>query len=274
MRIRPAGATLVLATSLVATVLLGAGPAEAAGGTGCVPPPVAHRGDSARAPENTMPAFRMALDLGVTRLEIDVRFTSSGTPVLMHDATVDRTTNGTGEVASMALADLRALDAGSWFSSSYVGVKVPTLYEVLYLGRTRGATFLIELKTRPTPEQMNLFLYRIRRLGMLARVRVTSFDEQTLLDVRTAQPGLRTAIIDRRMVREPDSVLPYGNTYVVHKSSVTAERATLWRAAGIDVRPWTVDSVRAWRQMATDQVGATITDRPKRYLSWARSVCS
>jgi len=103
-----------------------------------VPPPVAHRGDSARAPENTLPAFRKALRLGVQRLELDVRFTADGTPVLMHDPAVDRTTDGSGEIESMALSDVRELDAGSWFSAEYAGVKVPTLYqEVLDLGRTR-----------------------------------------------------------------------------------------------------------------------------------------
>jgi len=111
----------------------------------------------------------------------------------------------------MSLTALRALDAGRWFSTRYAGVKVLTLFEVLDLGRTRGARFLVELKTRPTQQQMDAFLNRIGWLGL---------------------------------------------------------------AASIQVRPWTVDRTRAWRRMATDKVEATITNRPKRYLSWARSVCS
>lgn len=107
---------LGLAAGLVASLPVSADPAAAAGGHRCVPPPIAHRGDSARAPENTLPAFRKALALGVQRLELDVRFTVEGTPVLLHDPTVDRTTNGTGEVAAMNLSDVRALDAGTWFS--------------------------------------------------------------------------------------------------------------------------------------------------------------
>lgn len=264
---------LALASAVLASLVTGISPAEAAS-TGCVPPPVAHRGDSARAPENTLPAFRKALVIGVVRLEFDVRFTADGTPVLMHDPTVDRTTDGSGEIANLSLTDVRALDAGSWFSGQYAGVKVPTLYEVLDLGRTRGATFLVELKTRPTEPQLNAFLNRFRWLGMLDRVQVTSFDEQTVLDVRAAQPGLRTAIIDNPSYRQADSVLQYGTTYVVHQWSVTEARASQWRAAGIEVRPWTVDRVSAWRRMAIDKVAATITNRPKRYLRWARSVCS
>lgn len=272
MPVRRPLTALSAAAAVLASLLVGASPADA--GTGCVPAPVAHRGDSARAPENTMPAYRKALRLGVWRLETDVRFTSNDVPVLMHDPTVGRTTNGRGQIAELTLTQVRSLDAGSWFSKQYAGVKVPTLYQLLDYGRTRGAYFMLELKTRPTPEQMQIFLNRLRWLGMLNRVQVTSFDEQTLLDVQAAQPGLRTAIIDNPRYRAPDSVLQYGRTYVVNHSSVTEERAAQWRSAGIEIRPWTVDSWRVWRRMAWDDAGPVITNRPRDYLAWARVFCS
>lgn len=243
-------------------------------GTGCVAPPVAHRGDSERAPENTLPAFRKALTAGVKRLEVDVRFTADDVPVLMHDRTVDRTTNGHGHVSDLTLSQIRALDAGSWFSPTYAGVRVPTLFQVLKYGSTRDATFLVELKPRPTPRQMRTFLARFRWLGMTDRVRVTSFDEQTILDVRAAAPGLRTAIIDEPGYRSPDSVLQFGRTYVVNYFSVTQDRARRWQEAGIEIRPWTVDSWRVWRRMAWDGSGPVITNRPTTYLAWARQFCS
>jgi glycerophosphoryl diester phosphodiesterase len=239
-----------------------------------VAPPVAHRGDSERAPENTLPAYRKALRAGVWRLELDVRFTADNVPVLMHDATVGRTTDGSGRVAAMPLSQVRQLDAGSWFSHDYAGVRVPTLYQVLKYGRSRGAYFLVELKPRPTRQQMDNFLNRLRWLGMLQRVQVTSFDEQTILDVQAAQPGLRTALIDINTYRSPESVLQYGRTYIVNYNSVTQVRAQRWRGAGIEIRPWTVDSPRLWRRMAYDESGPVITNRPTSYLSWARSVCS
>ena len=265
---------LLLAVSLLGTLsVVQAAPGHAAG-TRCVPPPVAHRGDSERAPENTLPAYRAAARGGVSRWEIDVRFTSDGRPVLMHDATVDRTTDGSGQVAELTLAQIRALDAGSWFAGRFAGVPVPTLGQVLRLAQRRDAMVLVELKTAPSPAQLDRVLDDLARHSMVDRVRVTSFDEQTILGVRANVPGLRTALIDNPRYRSPDSVLRYGQTYLLHHTSVTADRVRRWQRAGIEVRPWTVDSSRVWRRMAYDGAGPVITNRPRSYLAWARAFCS
>jgi glycerophosphoryl diester phosphodiesterase len=235
---------------------------------------VAHRGGAGLAPENTVPAFRRALALGVRRVELDVRFTDGDVPVIMHDPTVDRTTDGTGEVSALTLGQLRALDAGSWFSSAFRGTRVPTLYEVLSLVKSKHATVMVELKTLPTASQMQQFLDRIRWLSMESEVIVTSFDGPTISAVRSAAPGLHTAKIDNPRYRRPSSVLQYGRTYIVNQESVTETRAAAWRRAGISFRPWTVDSVKGWARMAHDKASAVITDRPASYLAWARARCS
>jgi glycerophosphoryl diester phosphodiesterase len=205
---------------------------------------------------------------------MDLRFTAGSVPVLLHDTTVDRTTDGTGAVAAMSLAELRSLDAGSWFAARYAGVKVPTLYQVLRYGRTRGATFLVELKTRPTTLQMRAFLARLRWLDVMHRVRVTSFDEQTILDVRAAQPGLRTGISDYPNDRAPDSALMFGRRYLSHHAAVTAERVASMRAQGVTIHPWPADSRRTWARLARHGTGPVITNRPSAYLVWARGYCS
>jgi glycerophosphoryl diester phosphodiesterase len=264
------GVTLALAL----TLWPGPVPAEAADDL-CVAPPVAHRGASAAAPENTIPAFRAALRSGVRQLDTDVRFTSSGVPVLMHDKRVNRTTDGTGRIAAMSLEQVRALDAGSWFSADFAGVRVPTFYQALKFAGSRGARLQVELKVRPTDQQADNFLNRIRWLGMLQRVRVISFDEVTIDLVRSKEPAVRTAIIDRATeARSAEAVLRYGSTYVVNYWSVTEARVRSWLAAGIEVRPWTVNTVKGWRRMAFDDAGPVITNRPLAYLSWARSFCS
>lgn len=273
---RPLLLSLLLAVAVTAPALvLAPRDAYAAPAAGlCVPTPVAHRGDSWHAPENTMPAYHRALRQHVWRLETDVRFTADGVPVLMHDPTVDRTTNGTGQVAALTFADVRALDAGSWFSRDFTGVRVPTLQQLLEYGRYRNAYFLLELKVRPTPEQLQAFLALLRSSRMLGRVQVTSFNPRTLLDVRAAQRGLRTGLIDNPRPRATRAVLRYGRTYIVHHYSVTESRAERWKRAGIDVRPWTIDSWREWRRMAWDRTGPVITNRPGDYLRWARVFCS
>jgi len=90
----------------------------------------AHRGASAHAPENTLPAFELALQQGADGVELDVKLTSDGHVIVMHDPTVDRTTDGHGCVRDLSLADFRKLDAGGWHSEAYRGTKVPTLDEV------------------------------------------------------------------------------------------------------------------------------------------------
>ena len=100
---------------------------------------LAHRGLVQHAPENTLPSFAAAIELGLS-IELDVYQTSDEHLVVIHDKTVDRTTNGTGEVTEMTLAEIRKLDAGSWFASRFAGAKVPTLEEVFKLIRERQRT--------------------------------------------------------------------------------------------------------------------------------------
>src|SRR5258708_12492052 len=117
-----------------------------------VPTPlvIAHRGDSAHRPENTLAAFASALEIGAAIAEFDVHLTRDGEVVVIHDATLDRTTNGHGAVRNMTLAEIRRLSAGypARFGSTYRGERVPTLGEVLGLLRER-AQALIKIKPDP-----------------------------------------------------------------------------------------------------------------------------
>lgn len=111
----------------------------------------AHRGWSTKYPENTMPAFRAAMELGVDQLELDVRVTYDNELVVIHDATVDRTTNGTGKVCEKTLAELRALDAGSYKGEEFVGVQIPTFIEFMEMVKDHPTMTLdVELKEYPT----------------------------------------------------------------------------------------------------------------------------
>ncbi|MBI2424145.1 MAG: nuclear transport factor 2 family protein [Candidatus Hydrogenedentes bacterium] len=113
--------------SAIAVLLLLSAPSFGAGVLGAC----AHRGDTKEAPENTVPAFHSAVAKGAHMIEFDVCLTKDGQLVLMHDATVDRTTDGSGKVAELGFEEIRALDAGSWFSPDFAGVRVPALTEAL-----------------------------------------------------------------------------------------------------------------------------------------------
>ena len=106
----------------------------------------AHRGARAVAPENTLPAFARALELGADGIELDVQCSADGHLVVMHDFAVDKTTDGTGQVAALTLAELRRLDAGHAFGPAFAGVRVPTLEEVLDLVGNR-CRLNIEIKS-------------------------------------------------------------------------------------------------------------------------------
>lgn len=112
---------------------------------------IAHRGGRALAPENTLAAFRNAIRLGADYVEIDVRTTRDGHLIIMHDRTVDRTTNGSGAVRDLDFAAIRSLDAGSKFGAQYAGEKVPTLEEALELSRDKIHIYL-DHKDAPTPQ--------------------------------------------------------------------------------------------------------------------------
>jgi glycerophosphoryl diester phosphodiesterase len=156
---------------------------------------IAHRGHKVGAPEQTMAAFRLAVELGATMLECDVRFTRDGVAVMLHDRKLDRTTSGTGLIAEADWADVKALDAGSWFDPSFAGERVPTLDEMFELAEELGIALCIEAKGEgaENARAAQHAAREIARRGRLATDVVASFDHAALADVAEAIPGLQTA---------------------------------------------------------------------------------
>lgn len=144
----------------------------------------AHRGLRATYPENTMEAFKAALEVGVDQLETDVRCSKDGELVLIHDATVNRTTNGEGEVASMTLDQLKSLDAGGFKGEQFIGCKIPTLKEFMELVKDHSTITLdIELKVYPTDNNEQIAydicdrtIAMIEEYGFGERIVINTFD--------------------------------------------------------------------------------------------------
>ncbi|ANY73046.1 glycerophosphodiester phosphodiesterase [Paenibacillus ihbetae] len=153
----------------------------------------AHRGYKAAYPENTLAAFREALELGVDMLEFDLRLSKDRQVVVIHDATVDRTTNGTGKVSDFTLEELKALDAGGWFGQAFKGHVIPTLEELCEL-LAEYPEVLCNVEIKPSPdakEAADLTIAILGRHGYLERCVFTCFDAEVLAYIHDAY-GMKT----------------------------------------------------------------------------------
>jgi glycerophosphoryl diester phosphodiesterase len=157
----------------------------------------AHRGASATHPENTLAAFREAIRLGAHQIEMDVRATEDGQLVVIHDASVDRTTNGRGRVSQLTLEQIRPLDAGRWKSARFRGERVPTLVEALRI-MPRNIWLNLHVKGEPwVAEEVALVLVEEDRVNQS----ILAVDEDQARLARQIHPGLWICTMDRRLTR-------------------------------------------------------------------------
>src|SRR5258708_7628292 len=145
---------------------------------------IAHRGASGHAPENTMAAFRRAVELGAQFIETDLQITRDARVIAIHDLTLDRTTDGQGPVYQKTFKEIRALDAGKWFASSppesFAGERIPTLKEIFQFAVERDVNFYLELKSGANWGVEHAVVAAVRELNAIARVVILSFDPSTL----------------------------------------------------------------------------------------------
>jgi glycerophosphoryl diester phosphodiesterase len=263
---RPVLATLTtIATALVLVLAPGVAHARAGLYLGPLRSPgepafiAAHRGDRASAPENTLAAFRAAITGGSDILETDVRLTADGVAVLLHDETVDRTTDGTGAVADLTLAEVRALDAGSWFDDRFVGEPVPLFTEFLDLVADSGReTALIELKGHWDPVDVERVILGIYLRGVQDRVVFASFEPTTLRALREVAPDIPRAMIRRVLPVDPVKVAErFGVIAIMTRPSALAERPDVvpaMHAAGLGILLYTLNSEDRWSKIGRAHV--------------------
>lgn len=148
---------------------------------------IAHRGDAQAAPESTVAAVQQAIDKGAHAIEVDVRFTRTGHPMVMHDATLDRTTDCAGLISSYSHVELARCDAGSWFSEAYKGEKIPKLDQVVRAVRwnSSSARILLHVKTLPTTAQAKRVANAVRMHGMMGRTVIIADRDPVLAKMRT-----------------------------------------------------------------------------------------
>ncbi|MCX7721794.1 MAG: glycerophosphodiester phosphodiesterase family protein [Verrucomicrobiae bacterium] len=199
---------------------------------------IGHRGNSLHAPENTIAALR-ACSNKAEMVEFDVRVSKDGHLVLMHDWNVDRTTDGNGAVSNLTLVEIKALDAGSWFSTNFVGEKVPTLEEAL-TNVLQFATPLVERKAGPAPK----FVETFRRLGAVTNILLQSFDWAFLAEVHALEPRIRLSALGNEDLTEAKlrEIIKTGARIVAwERSKLDGAQIELVQRAGLKVFVWTVD---------------------------------
>lgn len=233
-----------------------------------VPLTIAHRGDPASAPENTVPAVEAALASGADVLEIDLRMTADGHAVVFHDELLDRTTDGTGPLAERTLAELQVLDAGSWYGTRWAGTRIPTADEIMPLLQASDARAIIEFKGLWTTEALEPVIAAIYRSGVQDRVVLASFELVTLLELWRHAPSLPRAVIVRRLPDDPVMFagLVGATTIITSMRSFTVdpEAADRLRAAGFTLIVYTLNRADLWQQALDLGLDGVVTDAPRR----------
>jgi glycerophosphoryl diester phosphodiesterase len=228
---------------------------------------IGHRGASGHAPENTMAAFRRAVELGATFIETDLRLSHDARFVAMHDATLDRTTSGRGMVRDFTLAQLRQLDAGSWYGPEYAGEKIPTLEEILAFAREADVVFYLEVKHDAAAWGVHHGLATaLRAAGEAARTVVISFDPRILENLRRLDATQLTGLLFERALENPvEAASKVGARQLLPRADLLKpELIAAARDAGMQVVTWTVNEPEQMRALAAKGVNGIMTNYPDR----------
>lgn len=248
-----------------------------------------HRGARARRPENTLPAFRYAIERGVDVLELDVAVTKDNVAVVSHDPLINATICSgpkTGiPIHTLTLAELKEYDCGAKQNPLFAtqvpvpGTRVPTLDEVFDLSRGTSVQFNVETKIfadhpelTPGPEaftQMILDLIRKHRIEQ--RVILQSFDPRTLRVMKELDPGIRRSALFEKQADWPEIAREFEATiFSPEYHLVTPERVTAAHAAGMQVVPWTVNKPDDWAKLVDARVDAIISDDPASLIAYLK----
>lgn len=233
---------------------------------------IAHRGASGYAPENTFAAFRKAVAMGAAFIETDLQLSRDARFVAIHDPTVNRTTNGQGSVNEMTLADLRRLDAGSWFGSEFAGERIPTLEEIFEFSKKHDVVFYLEMKPSGAWGGEHALISAVRDAGEIARTVVISFDPVILTSVRKIEPTLMTGLLFEGQIPDPiERALEIGaRQLAVRGDLVTPRLLREARQRDLQVVCWTVNHPAHMRLLVEAGVDGLISDYPDRLLELTR----
>jgi len=238
---------------------------------------IAHRGFSASAPENTLSALEAALEAGADAVEFDLHTAACGTPVLFHDAMLSRTTNGVGPLRRRTLGQLKALDAGRWFSPAFEGERIPSFAEALERLRGRIGHVYAEVKGYRELEDLDRMVRIARDSGMLGSTTFISLNWTTLDRVRGQEPELTIGyIVDeegrldealQRAAGDARALLDLRADLL--DDPEVARRAS---AAGVDLAVWTVDDPGQASRVLESGVRRVTTNQVTELVAWKQGL--
>ncbi len=238
---------------------------------------IGHRGASARAPENTLPAFEAAWAAGCAWIEADVQPTSDNVPMMLHDDDLDRTTNGRGPIRHRSAQEIRTLDAGSWFRGDDAGgartysAVVPYLTEVLeYL--TPARSLLLEIKGAHTREQVRAELAALAASGRDDRVLLESFEVEALRYVHALQPGRPVGLLVHVLHADPVAACAEVGAVAYNPDHrLLRDRPEVvgeLHAAGLATVVYTADDPADWAFLTDLGVDGIVTNTPAELVAW------
>jgi glycerophosphoryl diester phosphodiesterase len=236
---------------------------------------IAHRGASGHAPENTMAAFRRAVELGARFIETDLQITRDARIVAMHDSTLDRTTTGKGAVHLLTLAEIRALDAGSWFgggNGAFAGERVPTLEEILNFAEQQDVIFYLEIKSGAAWGVEHGLVAALRDHNASARVVILSFDPSALDLVYRLDSTMMTGLLCEHPSSDlvERTVRAGARQLVARGDLITPTVVESAYHAGLQTVAWTINEPEQMRRLIANGVNGIITDYPDRLLGLLR----
>ena len=241
---------------------------------------IAHRGASGVAPENTLAAFRKAVELGAGFIETDLQLSRDARLVALHDDTLERTTNGDGPVSARTLEELRRLDAGSWFHasnhetrSSFVGERIPTIEEVLAFGREHEIGLHLEVKPTGPSGAEHAIVGALHACGEVARSVVLSFSASVLKRVHELDPLVMTGFLfsDRSAAAVATAVDAGARQLLPRTDRVTPELVKDAHAHDLRVVAWTADTPDEMKKLIAAGVDGIITNYPDRLVEILRT---
>lgn len=245
---------------------------------------IAHGGFAGHYPNNTLPAINAAIAVRVDYVEVDINLSKDGEVMVIHDETVDRTTNGEGQVRNLTVKQLKELDAGSWFEQKFAGTQIPTLEEILPLFENSQSRLCLEIKLHDDGQAdegiENRVVDLVKKHGLSDRIVMTSFSKDVLRRIKSLEPGIPTSYDPSNQEYETCSArqlclltLSCGSHILSCREKLIDEDFIVEsRLLGVPIWAWTVNDTERMRYLVSLGVDAILTDHPDLLLSIYKSL--